>query len=65
MTLNRTKWSIILILVIQVSLGVLTILSEKAPFIASFHVVNGAALLGISILLVLRVHPLEFSKWIK
>ena len=64
-TLNRTKWSIILILVIQVSLGVLTILSEKAPFIASFHVVNGAALLGISILLVLRVHPLEFSKWIK
>ena len=64
-TLNRTKWSIILILVIQVSLGVLTILSEKEPFIASFHVVNGAALLGISILLVLRVHPLEFSKWIK
>ena len=64
-TLNRTKWSIILILVIQVSLGVLTILSEKAPFIASFHVVNGAALLGLSILLVLRVHPIEFSKWIK
>jgi len=27
--------------------------------------VNGAALLGLSILLVLRVHPIEFSKWIK
>jgi heme A synthase len=52
-------------LIFQVSLGVLTVLTERAPYIASFHVVNGAALLGLSILLVLRAHPIEFSKWIK
>ena len=63
--LNKTKWLIILVLIFQVSLGVLTVLTERAPYIASFHVVNGAALLGLSILLVLRAHPIEFSKWIK
>jgi heme A synthase len=64
-TLNKTKWLIIIVLVIQVILGALTILTEKAPYVASFHVVNGAALLGLSILLVLRSHPIQFSKWIK
>tara|TARA_B110000438_G_scaffold24346_1_gene22541 strand:- start:2241 stop:3227 length:987 start_codon:yes stop_codon:yes gene_type:complete len=63
--LNKTKWLIILVLIIQVFLGALTVLTERAPYVASFHVVNGAALLGLSILLVLRAHPIEFSKWIK
>ena len=35
-----------IILLIQISLGAVTVLSERMPYIASFHVVTGAALLG-------------------
>jgi len=35
-----------IILFIQITLGAVTVLSERIPYIASFHVVTGAALLG-------------------
>ncbi len=35
-----------IILFIQIILGAVTVLSERMPYIASFHVVTGAALLG-------------------
>ena len=41
------------ILTIQISLGVATVISEKLPYVASFHVVTGAALLGCCSLFVM------------
>jgi heme A synthase len=36
------------LLIIQIVLGAMTILSYKEVFITTFHVTNGAAILGIS-----------------
>ena len=51
------------ILLIQLSLGILTVLSERSPYISSFHVLTGAALLGLSLLFVLRTYPIKFRDW--
>ncbi len=51
------------IVLLQFSLGVLTVLSERSPYIASFHVVTGAGLLGLCALLVLKVNPAEWEQW--
>ncbi len=42
-----------IILFIQIILGAVTVLSERMPYIASFHVVAGAALLGCCTMLVI------------
>jgi cytochrome c oxidase assembly protein subunit 15 len=42
------------LLVVQFTLGALTVLSSKAVMITTFHVANGAVILGISVLLTLR-----------
>ena len=42
-----------IILTIQISLGIATVISEKLPYVASFHVVTGAALLGCCSLFVM------------
>ena len=55
--------SIIVIVIIQFSLGVFTVLSARSPYIASFHVVTGAALLGLCTLLLLKVNSLKWSQW--
>jgi len=55
--------SIIAIVIIQFSLGVLTVLSARSPYIASFHVVTGAALLGLCTLFLLKVNSLKWSQW--
>ena len=55
--------SIIVIVIIQFSLGVLTVPSARSPYIASFHVVTGAALLGLCTLLLLKVNSLKWSQW--
>jgi len=46
---------------IQIALGITTVLSRKAPYITSFHVVCGAATLGMSVLWVVRVGPVKFQ----
>lgn len=51
------KTNIILIdlfILIQIVLGILTILTLKAPVLTSFHVATGAASLGLAALLVIR-----------
>jgi cytochrome c oxidase assembly protein subunit 15 len=58
-----TLMSIMTILVIQFSLGALTVLSIRAPYIASFHVVTGAALLGLCTLFLLKVNSLKLNEW--
>ena len=55
--------SIIAIVIFQFSLGVFTVLSGRSPYIASFHVVTGAALLGLCTLFLLKVNSLKWSQW--
>lgn len=49
------------ILILQVTLGIFTIWSGKAPYITSFHVVMGALFLGLCVLLCLRTWPLQLK----
>lgn len=54
--LRRPVWLLLALLVAQVTLGILTILTEKKQFtIASLHVVTGAATLATSLVLAVRV----------
>jgi cytochrome c oxidase assembly protein subunit 15 len=50
-----------LFFVFQIYLGITTVITQKNPYITSLHVVTGAMILGISILLFLRVSPLSFK----
>ncbi|MGE0266871.1 MAG: heme A synthase [Candidatus Omnitrophota bacterium] len=47
----------------QIILGIMTILTIKSPVITSLHVVTGAATLGVTFLLLLRIAPLSFKKF--
>ena len=55
---HKLMLSIILFLLIQIFLGAMTIWTVKNPLITSFHVLNGAIILGISSLIVIHVRPL-------
>ena len=55
---HKLTLSIILFLLIQIFLGAMTIWTVKNPLITSFHVLNGAIILGISALIVIHVRPL-------
>ena len=57
----RLTGYLITLLIIQITLGAFTIWSVKEPFITSIHVVNGALILGVSTLLILRVSPVKLS----
>ena len=57
----RLAGFLITLLIIQITLGAFTIWSVKEPFITSIHVVNGAVILGVSTLLILRVSPAKES----
>lgn len=46
---------------LQIGLGILTVLTQKDPQITSVHVATGAIILGLSVLLFLRVSPLSFK----
>jgi len=48
-----------LIIFLQIIFGVWTVLSVKSPYVASVHVLLGAFLLGLSVLLALRIFPFE------
>ena len=47
---------------VQILLGAITIWTAKDPFITSFHVMNGAAVLGACFVLLLRLSDLSFLK---
>ncbi len=53
----RTILNLDTLIVLQIFLGIETVLSWKSPWITSLHVVNGAAILGASVLFVLRILP--------
>ena len=60
---NKTLWLMVIIVIVQVTLGVATVLLERSPYIASFHVVTGAALLGLCTLFLLKVNSLKLNGW--
>ena len=51
-----------MMLMAQISLGMSVLLTIKEPIITSLHVVNGAAFLGCSFLLLLRCAPLSLKE---
>jgi cytochrome c oxidase assembly protein subunit 15 len=55
----RTVGAIVAAVVLQFSLGALTILSVRSPILTSTHVVVGAVLLGLTTLLALRSFTFE------
>lgn len=58
----RTALATHLLIVFQIGLGAWTIWSEKQPHVTSLHVVMGAAILGSSVLLVLRALPVRLGR---
>ena len=58
----RTVWKIDLLIVVQICLGAITIWTHKVPVVTSLHVATGAAVLGFSLLFVLRAHPLRLRR---
>ena len=58
--LRRPASWLICFLMIQITLGILTIYTEKQPSITTFHVVTGALTLGAAIALALRARHLLY-----
>jgi cytochrome c oxidase assembly protein subunit 15 len=50
-----------ILVMFQISLGASTVLTQRQPVITSLHVVMGAALLGVCVLLFLRASPLRLK----
>jgi len=59
--LRRPAMLLLLLLALQITLGALTVLSQKQFLINSLHVVNGALVLVTSLVLTLRVHRARFA----
>ena len=55
----HTMIGLCLLVSVQIALGAFTIWTTKHPYVTSFHVVTGAAVLGLSTLLALRAWPLS------
>ncbi len=58
----RTAFVLVALVACQVALGIVTVLSHRIPFIASLHLVIGAATLGCTALLALRAMPLRLRR---
>ena len=54
--------AILYLVIFQFLFGVLTVLTAKSPYVASFHVMLGAVLLGCAVLLALRAAPFGRSR---
>lgn len=57
-----TAYIVGFLVALQLCLGALTVWTMKSPLVTSIHVVGGAAILGMSTLLVLRTHGLSLRK---
>ena len=61
-TVKINLYALEIVVVVQILLGATTIWTAKNPFITSFHVVNGAAVLGTCFVLLLRLSDLSFLR---
>ena len=59
--LRRPSLLLLTLLPLQITLGALTVLSGRQPFINSLHVVTGASVLVTSLILTLRAHRARFG----
>ena len=59
--LRRPAILLLVLLALQITLGALTVLSQKQFIINSLHVVNGALVLVTSLVLTLRAHRVRFG----
>ena len=59
--LRRPAALLLVLVVLQITLGALTVLSQKQFIINSLHVVNGALVLVTSLVLTLRAHRSRFA----
>jgi cytochrome c oxidase assembly protein subunit 15 len=59
----RTLWIIDILLFTQIMLGIFTVLTKKAPVIATLHVTLGAATLGVLVLFLLRIAPVKWKEF--
>lgn len=61
-TIKMNLYILDVLILTQILLGAITIWTVRGPYITSFHVVNGAAVLGVCFLLLLRISDLSFLK---
>jgi cytochrome c oxidase assembly protein subunit 15 len=59
----KTLFGLNLAVGLQIALGIATVLSMKEVYITTFHVVTGALVLGISLMLILRSAPVAFGEF--
>jgi cytochrome c oxidase assembly protein subunit 15 len=57
--LTRAAAGLLAAIVLQITLGAYVIWTHRSPEITSFHVVNGAIVLGVALLLAMRVSRLK------
>ena len=57
----QTIYLIDVMIIAQITLGILTVLTQKQPILTSFHVMVGAGVLGVSVLLTLRALPVTLQ----
>ncbi len=60
---RKTLIFLVTLIVFQITLGIITVLTRKAPTITSLHVMVGAGTLGTSVLLLLRSSPLGWKEF--
>lgn len=58
----ETMYLLDMMIIVQLCLGIFTVLTQKVPIVASIHVVLGAAVLASSALLVLRACPVRLRQ---
>ncbi len=63
--LSRPAFFLVLLLLVQVTLGAYVIWSGKNPLINTTHVVNGALVLGTSLMLTLRSYRIGFERLVQ
>ncbi|HEY3092505.1 MAG TPA: COX15/CtaA family protein, partial [Vicinamibacterales bacterium] len=62
--LRRPAILLLVLLAVQITLGALTVLSQKQFIINSLHVVNGALVLVTSLVLTMRAHRARFAGFV-
>jgi heme a synthase len=60
--IRTTLQFLVFVVLIQVVLGILTVLTGKSPILTSIHVVTGAGILGLTLFLFLRSAPLQWNE---
>lgn len=58
---KATLWMLNAVVALQILLGIFTVLTEKEPYLTSVHVVLGAGVLGLTVLMFVRAAPLSWG----